>query len=1000
MQDANARIQEMVQASLAQANAQQQSNAAIKSTADQVAAVSRSYAQQTTASAAATESIAAEATAFNAAVAAKVRAMQLLNAAFAGNLATAEGVAAAEAALDGAMGAGAITASEQAAYIERLAAAQAVEAESAEVATVATNAHTASMVVNGGVARELGVILGELARGNTARLEGSLVTLGNRTGLLAALFNPLTLVIAGVVAEFGVLAVAAEQVAAENDKTNKSIEATGNYAGQTTGSIDKMAASITASNGRISQSRAVLDQLVASGRVSSQALQSVGQAAVDMAALTGESAEKATAAVLQIFDGTSTSLLKANDQYHFLTTSIYDQITALEQEGDTQAAMDVAARAFHDAAVQRIQDMNAQLSGLARWWDNVKTAADNAWQRMKTGASLITGTADDQTQLYALQGRKEAAQNHEYSTVGRIRNMFFGSGLVDQADSSFEQWTPEDETKLQALQKKVQDATDAADQKSLTNSLSTGAVDAAADLDRLGQSLDRNKAKQAELNKLNADFLKLWKGADPGDSRLAGVQAVTDEDGNVSFSGGMYDQYVADINKRYDTKTPKPKSDKAAEDAQAQLIKLLNDEQGALDPVAKAWATYNDKVAQANALADKAKTANGANVEAIDAERDAVIAAAASARDAQLDAPAKKAREAFEKLLQSLKDANGIKFDGLRAQLQTLKDDLDKGVISASEYQQAVQGVLNTQLKPLPTYKGVGSSVGGSFGELDKINNAGNDLDKQYAAELAALVDLNQKKLLADQDFVTKENALYTDYYAKKQALQDASNEVLVTGIASTLEQSANTVEKSVGKNTEAYRIAFAASKAAAIAQASINLGKAISNAGADVPFPANIAAMATVGAQMIALISQITSVQAGFSEGGYTGRGGKYQVAGVVHRGEGVLSQENIAAMGGPAAFEAFRAGLDGYADGGYVGGNWLPVPLAQPEPRLSADAASAAASRNAASGGNPDGGTHIHVWSIEEAAEKLAESPTMQKAVVHIVGDNPRTIQGKWGR
>jgi len=96
----------------------------------------------------------------------------------------------------------------------------------------------------------------------------------------------------------------------------------------------------------------------------------------------------------------------------------------------------------------------------------------------------------------------------------------------------------------------------------------------------------------------------------------------------------------------------------------------------------------------------------------------------------------------------------------------------------------------------------------------DKINVAGNELDKQYAAELAALVDQNQKKLLADEDFVTKENALYTDYYAKKQQLQDASNDVLMTGVASTLAQSANAVKESVGKNTEAYRIAFAASKA------------------------------------------------------------------------------------------------------------------------------------------------------------------------------------------
>ena len=66
-----------------------------------------------------------------------------------------------------------------------------------------------------------------------------------------------------------------------------------------------------------------------------------------------------------------------------------------------------------------------------------------------------------------------------------------------------------------------------------------------------------------------------------------------------------------------------------------------------------------------------------------------------------------------------------------------------------------------------------------------------------------------------------------------------------------------------------------------------------------------------------------------GFSGGGYTGPGGKYTPAGIVHAGEGVLSQEDMAALGGPSAFEAFRRSLhSGYADSGYVG----TVPAVQP--------------------------------------------------------------------
>lgn len=48
-----------------------------------------------------------------------------------------------------------------------------------------------------------------------------------------------------------------------------------------------------------------------------------------------------------------------------------------------------------------------------------------------------------------------------------------------------------------------------------------------------------------------------------------------------------------------------------------------------------------------------------------------------------------------------------------------------------------------------------------------------------------------------------------------------------------------------------------------------------------------------------------------GFSGGGYTGPGGRNQPAGVVHKGEVVWSQSDIARSGGVAAVEAMRRGL-----------------------------------------------------------------------------------------
>lgn len=57
-----------------------------------------------------------------------------------------------------------------------------------------------------------------------------------------------------------------------------------------------------------------------------------------------------------------------------------------------------------------------------------------------------------------------------------------------------------------------------------------------------------------------------------------------------------------------------------------------------------------------------------------------------------------------------------------------------------------------------------------------------------------------------------------------------------------------------------------------------------------------------------------------GFDTGGYTGAGGRYEPRGVVHAGEVVWSQDDVAAWGGPQRVDAMRRQRDGYAGGGIV--------------------------------------------------------------------------------
>ena len=65
---------------------------------------------------------------------------------------------------------------------------------------------------------------------------------------------------------------------------------------------------------------------------------------------------------------------------------------------------------------------------------------------------------------------------------------------------------------------------------------------------------------------------------------------------------------------------------------------------------------------------------------------------------------------------------------------------------------------------------------------------------------------------------------------------------------------------------------------------------------------------------------SSQTISRVGFSGGGYTGDGGKFEPKGVVHGGEFVVKKEVVSQPGAREFLERMNANSNGYADGGYV--------------------------------------------------------------------------------
>ncbi len=72
----------------------------------------------------------------------------------------------------------------------------------------------------------------------------------------------------------------------------------------------------------------------------------------------------------------------------------------------------------------------------------------------------------------------------------------------------------------------------------------------------------------------------------------------------------------------------------------------------------------------------------------------------------------------------------------------------------------------------------------------------------------------------------------------------------------------------------------------------------------------------------MVGMVNSATKFL-GYASGGYTGSGGKYEPAGVVHKGEFVFTKEATSRLGVGNLYNLMR----GYASGGLVGGGSAPI-------------------------------------------------------------------------
>ncbi len=199
-----------------------------------------------------------------------------------------------------------------------------------------------------------------------------------------------------------------------------------------------------------------------------------------------------------------------------------------------------------------------------------------------------------------------------------------------------------------------------------------------------------------------------------------------------------------------------------------------------------------------------------------------------------------------------------------------------------------------------PTVTGADAMFGGAFGELAKLQEQAEAQEHWRDTELE-----KQKAYLNtlegfEQEYAARVENIHQQHRDRMAQIDAASQQVALTAASQGFADMASVLQSAGRDQSAAYRVMFAASKAFSIAQASLNLSTALTQALADptalTPWQkfANIAAVAAAGANLVA---QVTSAAMSFEGGGHTGYGprvggldGKGGFMAMVHPNETII--------------------------------------------------------------------------------------------------------------
>lgn len=728
--------------------------------------------------------------------------------------------------------------------------------------------------------REIGVMIGELARGNIGALRGSSITLANRSGLIdqlmtfrgAMVAGSLGLVAGGLIG----VAKAAYDGSQESTEFNKQLILTGNYAGVTTDRLNEMAKTIAKSGGTQGSAASALAKVVGTGAFGANQLESVTRSALAMEKATGQSVD----ATIENFKRLKEDPLRAaqdlDKQLHFLTATQLEQISSLSEQGRVTEAATIAIDAYSNTLKTRSAEIKQNLGTIETAWNAIKSAASNAWDSMLDigrESSLNERVESTRRQLeIAEKNLRDAGRQKPIDTTG----YGFGRESSSLGSQQAGRQLSEQKNRVDALRKSLKELSE----QSYSEAYAAG--------------IKKQNQDQEEAQKQRFDADQKWKRdyENAQEKHQRNILQIKNSSASEAVKSEALIRENARFKEEQERKTKKPKAEKAFTDDAATKELAASQQRLA---VLRGQSSITDKMTQQESrlLEFNQQIADLKNKPILTADQKSLLSRESEIRASlQLETNIAKENAQRDKAVKAMKTMSDYAKE-IEERNQQAKDSFGqttKGTQREAQESQ-LKKTYNKSLEGITDPAQLEKIAAEYVRARDKLHEGFRDEDARESDWISGLnLGINQFA----ENSLNVFQATAQIGQTTMQSLSDMATDLASTGKANIKEFGAS-ILKMILQVINQLLVAYAIQSALGWMSGGASFSSTGLNDGTKgIPMPPK------------------------FDAGGYTGDGGKYEPKGIVHGGEFVFTKESTSRIGTDNLYALMR----GYANGGLVGG------------------------------------------------------------------------------